>query len=84
MRYLLLQPHPVVVEPVGDGSGGEPELAGQELDGCHIWVRVQVEGKPERFLLLFAEEYSLLLGGRGSGSGRIGVVELRRVIGRRI
>uniref|UniRef100_A0A182QAN5 Uncharacterized protein n=1 Tax=Anopheles farauti TaxID=69004 RepID=A0A182QAN5_9DIPT len=36
VRDLLLQAHPVVVEPVGDGARRQAQLARQELDRLHV------------------------------------------------
>uniref|UniRef100_A0A8W7PLE1 Uncharacterized protein n=1 Tax=Anopheles coluzzii TaxID=1518534 RepID=A0A8W7PLE1_ANOCL len=88
VRDLLLQAHPVVVEPVGDGAGGQAELAGQEFDCLHVGVRVEGERESQRFLLLFGEQYALLLVGWSRlrpdrpRAGRVGVIELGRVVAR--
>jgi hypothetical protein len=76
--HLLLQPHAVVVEPVGDGAARQAQLGRQELDGGHVGVGVERERQPQRLLLLLREEHALLLG--GAGARRVGMVELGRVV----
>ena len=70
--HVLLEPHPVIVEPVADAPRLQVQLLTQEVHGCGAWVRLQCEGDVQRFLLLVTKEDALLFGGSGAVD-RVGV-----------
>ena len=83
---MLLEPHPVIVEPVADAPRLKVQLLTEEIHGCGAGVRLQGEGDVQRFLLLVTKENPLLFGGSGAvdlvgvhvgGVGRGGPVRAR-------
>lgn len=88
LLVLLLQPHAVVVEPVGDGPHREAQFGREELHDRSARVRIQRVGEFQGFLLLLGKQDAGFLGGRGvQEEGVQGVLLLllrvaARVVGR--